>query len=545
MKTSILSSRSSKQAGGTLMVTVFVTGIIGFLLVAYLTFVQNQHTATARSQSWNSAIPIIEAGIEEALAHLNANGLTGGNLASDGWSHSSGVYSVSRAIGGGSYTVRISNWTSGGSNNAPAIESYGYVSLPIAVASVGGPLLFAASGSGNSEVLGYLKRGVRVATQRDAIFAKGMVAKDSIDMNGNNIRADSFDSTNPRFSTNGLYVPAWARDNGDVAVNSSLTNSLNVGNADIYGHVSTGPGGIIAIGTQGAVGDTAWHAGNNNGIKGGWSSDDMNVSFPDVTVPTTTTVRPSGGYYTVVSAVAPPTSTGGRIVRTNWTTTTSLPSGVTGTVRTNVTGNGRNATYTYTYQVYNFFMATNAANGTYYDAVLENDHYETTSLSGKILVLGNASLYVSDSLNVTALVVEWSRHLDLYSAAPSVSLAGNNTLNSDATADSFTFWGLPTCTSISFSGNASFTGAIYAPNADFTLNGGGNNTIDFVGASITKTVRLNGHFNFHYDEALSTLGPSRGFIVTSWSEMSPSDVPNFTSSESISTTGGASSGTSF
>lgn len=519
MKSNASSLRSAKQTGSTLLVTVFVTGIIGFLLIAYMTFVQNQHTATARSQSWNATVPIIEAGIEEALAHLSANGLTSGNLASDGWSHSSGIYSVTRTIGDGTYTVRISNWTSGGSNNAPVIESYGYVALPVSVASMGGPLFFAAAGN---SVPGYLKRGVRVTTQRDSIFARGMVAKDSIDMNGNNIRADSFDSTNPLYSTNGLYIQSKARDNGDVAVNSSLTNSLNVGNADIYGHVSTGPGGIIAIGSQGAVGDAAWHAGNNNGIKSGWSSDDMNVSFPDVTAPTTTAFTPSGGYYTVVSAVTPPISLGSRIVRTNWTTTSSLPSGVSGTIVTN--GNGGNRTYTY--KVYNYFMATNSANGTYYDAVLGDGNYQTTSLNGKILVLGNASLYVTDALNVTALVIEWSRHLDLYSAAPSVNLSGNNTVNSDATSDSFAFWGLPTCTSISFSGNASFTGSIYAPNADFTLNGGGNNNIDFVGASITKTVRLNGHFNFHYDEALATLGPSRGFIVTSWNEIAPSDVPN-------------------
>jgi hypothetical protein len=57
------------------------------------------------------------------------------------------------------------------------------------------------------------------------------------------------------------------------------------------------------------------------------------------------------------------------------------------------------------------------------------------------------------------------------------------------------------------------------------LNGSGNNTTDFIGASITKSVKLNGHFNFHYDEALKSIGPSRGFVVTSWNEMLPSEVP--------------------
>jgi hypothetical protein len=30
---------------------------------------------------------------------------------------------------------------------------------------------------------------------------------------------------------------------------------------------------------------------------------------------------------------------------------------------------------------------------------------------------------------------------------------------------------------------------------------------------------MNGHLNFHYDEALGKRGPSRGFIITSWNEI--------------------------
>ena len=48
-------------------------------------------------------------------------------------------------------------------------------------------------------------------------------------------------------------------------------------------------------------------------------------------------------------------------------------------------------------------------------------------------------------------------------------------------------------------------GTIYAPHADFTLGGGGKDTIDFVGSSVTKTVKMNGHYKFHYDENLAEL----------------------------------------
>jgi hypothetical protein len=88
----------------------------------------------------------------------------------------------------------------------------------------------------------------------------------------------------------------------------------------------------------------------------------------------------------------------------------------------------------------------------------------------------------------------------------------------------FSYFGMTNNTSVSMSGNAAFTGVIYAPNAALTLGGGGSNPYDFVGAAIAKTVNMNGHYNFHYDEALAKYGPSKGYVVTTWNEMSPQEV---------------------
>lgn len=504
-----------REQGNTLLITVVVTGIIGFVLLAYMSLVQYQNGANMRSQAWNAAMPVVEAGVEEALAHLNSRAVTNGTLAADGWTQSGNTYTMTRSIGDGFYTVSINNYVSG-STSSPVIESKGYVVRPVTVASGSGPLL-AASVNLDSGVQ-YLGRGVRARTQKQGIFTKGMVAKDSIDLNGNNISTDSFDSLDPLYSTNGLYISSKSRDNGDVAVNASVTNSLNAGNANIKGHVAVGPGGTIAVGPQGSIGNAAWVNGGNSGIQPGYAANDMNVSFDDVTIPFSGGFTPSGGHYSIVQTVNYPATT--RVVRTNWVTTTSLPAGAFAPITTN--GNGGNRTYTY--RVYVYITPTNST-GTYYNYVLTDGNYQIENLSGSILVLGDANLYASSSCNVSGLTIEWGKRLNLYSSAPSVTLSGNNTANSDGTADSFAFWGTPSCTSITFSGNAGFTGTIYAPSANFVMNGGGNNTIDFIGASITKTARLNGHFNFHYDEALKKIGPSRGFIVTSWNEMTPSEVP--------------------
>jgi hypothetical protein len=64
-----------------------------------------------------------------------------------------------------------------------------------------------------------------------------------------------------------------------------------------------------------------------------------------------------------------------------------------------------------------------------------------------------------------------------------------------------------------------FAGVVYAPNADVSMGGGGNNTYDFVGSVVAQSLGLNGRFNIHYDENLMRIGPNRGYLVTNWLEI--------------------------
>src|SRR2546425_1095446 len=72
----------------------------------------------------------------------------------------------------------------------------------------------------------YLARGVRCAAKQEFMFTKAMVAKGNINLSGNNVTTDSFDSGNTNYSTNGHYDSTKAKDGGDVATDSSVTNSL-------------------------------------------------------------------------------------------------------------------------------------------------------------------------------------------------------------------------------------------------------------------------------------------------------------------------------
>jgi hypothetical protein len=276
-----------------------------------------------------------------------------------------------------------------------------------------------------------------------------LVAKGQINLNGNNVRVDSFDSADPAASTGGAYDPAKFKQNGDVATNSQLVNSVNVGNADIYGDVSTGPGGSVAVGSQGFVTGTI--------------SDDMNVYFPDVAAPYTTAMTPGSG----------------------------------------------------------------TVSGTSYTYVLNGGNYILGSLSmsgnnQKMIITGNATLYVTGNISLAgqaSIQIAPGASLRLYVGGATASLGGNGVINSNTDASKFYYYGLPSNTSLTMSGNAAFTGVVYAPSAALSLGGGGNNTYDFVGAAVVNTATMNGHYNFHYDENLGRVGPSRGYVLTSWNEI--------------------------
>jgi hypothetical protein len=529
-----------RQSGSTLMTTLVILGITGFLMITYLTLTQSQSQSTMRSQAWNLSMAMVEAGMEEAMAHLNVNGSN--TLAGDGWAQTGTGYTRSRWLGQNYYIVSVTNYIPGSNAINPTIVSRGYVPLLAPLASAGSPVMF-ADFTGGAQGSAYVGRGVRVTLGNDRLFARGMVAKDTIVLNGNNIATDSFDSSDPRYSTNGLYDPRFRRANGDVASTAGITNAINIGNANIRGHVATGPKGTVSLGPNGTVGDLDWVNAGNTGIQPGYVMNDMNMTFPDVKPPfnggaftptklnppqsvtTTNFVVSSNG--TSVASISLPVA-GYVSVTTNTVYATAWPTNSPGPISTNKAGTKIKGYYYPVFTATYSGVVTNAvvvASEATYDYIIDDGNWQIGQLDGSVYVSGNAVLYVTDTLSIDALTIKPGKSLNLYSAAPSASLTGNNTLNSDGFAGSFKFWGLPSCTTVTFSGNAGFTGTIYAPQADFTFNGGGNDTTDFIGASVTKSVNMNGHFNFHYDEILGRTGPSRGYYITSWVELDPHEVP--------------------
>src|ERR1043166_1713568 len=251
------SSPSSRQDGGVLLMTVCTVIVVGIILIAYVSLVSNHQQSVRRSEAWNDAMGVAEAGVEEAMAHLNQN--YPGSLTSYGWFPSGTNVYLWRTLGDGIYIVSAST------GPQPVVVAQGYVRLPW-----------------NNT---WVSRTVRINTARTGLVNRAVVTKQALKLNGYTINTDSFDSSNTNYSTaNGRYDPAKAQANGDLATNSELDGALDVGNSKVYGKVGTG-GGTVATGPNGSVGDAAWHFSLSTGIEPGWSSDDINVPMPDERAP--------------------------------------------------------------------------------------------------------------------------------------------------------------------------------------------------------------------------------------------------------------------
>jgi len=467
----IHSSNNVGQQGTVLLVCMAVAAVIGVTLASYLLMTQNQNASIYRSQTWNNSIAVTEAGVEDGLQMVNE---LAGTLditrwtnftATENWTNiAPNVYYVHRILDPNSYDVYITNL-----NNMPVVTAYSTLgwTFQYTTAAAQSPAMFAATTAGTTS--SSIGRRITVATTPDPLLNVAMAAVQTIDLKGNDVATDSFDSGDTNYcGANGVYPVGQlnkTKANGDVCTDGIIQDSLSVGNANIKGHVKTGPGvNTMSWGPNSSVGDRAWVEAPTSGIKPGWSATDFNVAFPDVILP---------------SAVWWPAPGSGSVGGVSYATVLN--------------------------QSFNDYSIVSLSGGV----------YVPTNKNVRLKITSSASLNGNDVITICP-----GGSLTIYMQGSSFTMGGSSYVdNQTHHAQNFCVYGLPTCTNISLSGNGEMDACVYAPSADYTLNGGGSSAVDFVGSSVTKTAKLNGHFNFHYDENLRRVGPMRGYIPISWGEV--------------------------
>src|SRR5262249_41074058 len=114
-------SRLGSDGGNVLIMTLVITGLVGLMLVIFMTMVGSQNSYSTRSFAWASEIPIAEAGLEDAMAHLNYSGSS--NRSQNGWTFTNNTYLKQRTMGDGYYSACISTGT------LPTITCTGYARI--------------------------------------------------------------------------------------------------------------------------------------------------------------------------------------------------------------------------------------------------------------------------------------------------------------------------------------------------------------------------------------------------------------------------------
>jgi len=256
-------SFSKSNHGSVLLIGLLSGAILGLALASYLVLVGSRHAVVARSQAWNAAMAVSEAGIEEGMTHLNDDRA---NLLANGWTSSSaGIYSKHRSFPDGSYfDTLIAN---PGATSATLLST-GSVRAPLTSAQ-------------------YISRTVQVlATNKSTVFSRTVAATatngTAITISGLLTVVDSYDSSL------GLYSATNSGTNGGIVTDSRSTKAIIVqGGAKVYGIADTGLGGTVYTSGGSAV--------------SGPITDDMNVSFA-------TNPPPSLG---VIQPIPSPVSVGG------------------------------------------------------------------------------------------------------------------------------------------------------------------------------------------------------------------------------------------
>src|SRR5262245_23671982 len=231
-------NRKAKQLASSLLVALVICSILSLFVMYYLSLIEQQNVMSARSQTWNMAIAVSEAGVEEGLQHLNE---AFPDLGNDGWTFDgSASYYKSNVLADGngySSSIYITNFSN------PVIVARAFVNPPVATYwQTAAMILFATQGQ-TADLPPTINRAVQVKCNRTTPYNGALIAKKSIDLKGNNVTTDSFDSGDSTKSRNGQYDPTVYRGSkGDIATNLGLVNSISGGNADVFGHVHTGLG---------------------------------------------------------------------------------------------------------------------------------------------------------------------------------------------------------------------------------------------------------------------------------------------------------------
>jgi hypothetical protein len=260
------------QTGSALILVLVFAGILTLVLGVYLNMTSTESKNSTRSLAWNAALPLAEAGVEEAMSQMFINT---NDFSADGWTQQGTnlVYLKQRTLGTDKYSVII--------EGAPG--------APVTIYSTGS-VYVASSGA-------YVSRTVEVdAFAMTMPNPEGMIAR--IIAFGGGVYIDSYDSSNPLQSnpannTTGFYDPNLATD---VAFVGNPVGPLNItGNSTILGFAAAAPGFTVNASGSATISSTGWAGKGIQRTPLDHGTNGFTHNMPSVSVPFHSGSTPTSG----------------------------------------------------------------------------------------------------------------------------------------------------------------------------------------------------------------------------------------------------------
>lgn len=433
-----------------LVLVLVLVGVAAVVVGSYLGLALQRNKIAMRSLAWNQALGVAEAGIEEGLAQIQYC-----IPPTNGWTTlTNGAYTKTRSnpFSDNESYFTVSIYPS----NSPIIIATGYVRAPLGSA--------------------YIKRTVKVVAMKGTNqYPYGLHAKATITIGGSS-QVDSFDSSDPNYSTNGMYDPTRHKANCHVVSQSAASSAIQLGSGKIFGYAETGPGaGTVTVGPNGCVGDNNYVSNSVN-----WGTVQMspevhaltnyNRDIVDVTLPSglSTAAPPASGPYT----------------------------NIFGTNYTYCLGN-----------VTNCYVGNFSINGG--QSMVVTGH-ATLYITGNFSMSGSGFIYLQPNSTFTMYVGTTN-----VSGNNSMTISGGGIANGTGVAANLAVYCLPSVKTATYSGNAAFIGTGNAPEASTSISGGA----DAYGAIIGNDISLSGGAGFHWDESQGGGEPYPKYTVVAWREL--------------------------
>src|SRR5437867_7002765 len=263
-----MQNRNTKDRGSILVWTVLTIAILSVLAAEVLRIVTAKYQNALQTSTWQEALLAAESGIDLAIVQLRKSLYPPPNHAWDGWNNPPGnevtgyeLTTIPNAgLNGTPMTIETS--VDAPSQLIDPTNSWQYYRIrTVGTIPITGP----ARASDNPQdtklrrlslrwerftngiLTPHLLTAPQVSRRIEAVvrpvsaFDQAIMSVGVVDLTNQNIVVDSYDSSDPTKSTNGLYDVAKRQENGDIATDGQL---IEAGNAQIFGDVATNAGTV-------------------------------------------------------------------------------------------------------------------------------------------------------------------------------------------------------------------------------------------------------------------------------------------------------------